>query len=243
MRSLRWMTGVGLGAVVAAGIAVSPALQARESQDLKIKAQVPVAFPDGLGAFTPAAVDPKLAELLSRSRLSEGNFRFTPSESRGAATAAANAVRPRREAANRALASAGAPAQAVKVAPISYNLGASADWKRGNIASSPGVSAVTTLDLVPQAPGKDRVDLGVIDKARPVVRTTIGAKDRTIVSSQRLVTEEPGRAIDVGGSLSLTRNLNVTAGVRYRSERDRLPQLTNEGRDSQAVYVGTAFRF
>ena len=94
-----------------------------------------------------------------------------------------------------------------------------------------------------QAPGKDRVDLGVIDKARPVVRTTIGAKDRTIVSSQRLVTEEPGRAIDVGGSLSLTRNLNVTAGVRYRSERDRLPQLTNEGRDSQAVYVGTAFRF
>ena len=46
------------------------------------------------------------------------------------------------------------------------------------------------------------------------------------------------------GSYSLTRNLDVTAGVRYeRSERERLPRLTDDRRDSQAVYVGTAFRF
>jgi hypothetical protein len=36
----------------------------------------------------------------------------------------------------------------------------------------------------------------------------------------------------------------VTAGVRYKSERDRLMQQpTDDRRDSRAVYIGTAFRF
>ncbi len=39
------------------------------------------------------------------------------------------------------------------------------------------------------------------------------------------------------------RNLDVTAGVRYKArDRDRLPPLTDDRRDSQAVYVGTAFQ-
>jgi hypothetical protein len=47
----------------------------------------------------------------------------------------------------------------------------------------------------------------------------------------------------VGGSYSLTRNFDVTAGVRYKTERDRLERLKDDRLDSQAVYVGTAFRF
>jgi hypothetical protein len=35
----------------------------------------------------------------------------------------------------------------------------------------------------------------------------------------------------------------VTAGLRYQSDRERLAQLKDDRRDSQAVYVGTAFRF
>jgi len=36
----------------------------------------------------------------------------------------------------------------------------------------------------------------------------------------------------------------VTAGVRYKSERNnRLEALQDNRRDSQAVYLGTAFRF
>ena len=31
--------------------------------------------------------------------------------------------------------------------------------------------------------------------------------------------------------------------ARYRIERDRLAPLNDDRRDSQAVYVGTAFRF
>jgi hypothetical protein len=49
--------------------------------------------------------------------------------------------------------------------------------------------------------------------------------------------------LDVGGSYRLTRNLNVTAGVRYSPERDRLRPLTDGKQDNQAVYVGTQFRF
>ena len=49
--------------------------------------------------------------------------------------------------------------------------------------------------------------------------------------------------VDVGGSLRVTRNLDVTAGVRYSQERDRLRPLTDGKQDGQAVYVGTQFRF
>ena len=50
-------------------------------------------------------------------------------------------------------------------------------------------------------------------------------------------------SLDVGGSYSLSRRVALTGGVRYQVERDRLNKLNDERRDSQAVYVGTAFKF
>ena len=41
----------------------------------------------------------------------------------------------------------------------------------------------------------------------------------------------------------LTRNLKVTAGVRYKQDDDRLKPMTDERRDNQAVYIGTQVRF
>ena len=55
--------------------------------------------------------------------------------------------------------------------------------------------------------------------------------------------EQGDQQVDLGGSYRLTRNLKVTAGVRYSSDRDRLRPLTDGRQDSQAVYVGTQFRF
>lgn len=50
--------------------------------------------------------------------------------------------------------------------------------------------------------------------------------------------------VDVGGAYRVTRNLDVTAGVRYSEDRDRLAPLATDGKqDNQAVYVGTQFRF
>jgi len=50
-------------------------------------------------------------------------------------------------------------------------------------------------------------------------------------------------SLDVGSSYSLSRHIAVTGGVRYNIERDRLSALQDDRRDSQAVYIGTAFKF
>jgi hypothetical protein len=49
--------------------------------------------------------------------------------------------------------------------------------------------------------------------------------------------------VDVGGSLRVSRNLDVTAGVRYSQELERLRPITDGKQDNQAVYVGTQYRF
>ena len=49
--------------------------------------------------------------------------------------------------------------------------------------------------------------------------------------------------VDLGGSYRVTRNLDVTAGVRYSQERERLIPPVDGKQDNQAVYVGTQFRF
>ena len=62
------------------------------------------------------------------------------------------------------------------------------------------------------------------------------------LATARAVTPAPGQEVELGGSYRVSKNLDVTAGVRYSSD-DRLGPLTNEQRDNQAVYVGTQFRF
>ncbi len=52
-----------------------------------------------------------------------------------------------------------------------------------------------------------------------------------------------GGEVDLGGAYRVTDNLNVTAGVRYSQDRERLTPLTDGKQDSQAVYVGTKFSF
>jgi len=50
-------------------------------------------------------------------------------------------------------------------------------------------------------------------------------------------------SLDVGGSYDLSRRIALTGGVRYNIERDRASAVQDVRRDSQAVYVGTAFKF
>ncbi len=83
-----------------------------------------------------------------------------------------------------------------------------------------------------------------------------GANSDSSRFSPRIVMDEhqaPGRAprtfadkqdsVDVGGAYRVARNLDVTAGVRYSQESDRLRPVTDRKKDNQAVYVGTQFRF
>ena len=50
-------------------------------------------------------------------------------------------------------------------------------------------------------------------------------------------------SLDVGAAYNLNRRIALTGGVRYRVDQDRVATLADQRRDSQAVYVGTAFKF
>ena len=69
------------------------------------------------------------------------------------------------------------------------------------------------------------------------------AADRTAGSPLPALRKGDNYSLDVGGSYDLSRRIAVTGGVRYNVERDRLSALQDDRRDSQAVYVGTAFKF
>ena len=69
------------------------------------------------------------------------------------------------------------------------------------------------------------------------------AAERPVGTAPRIVDSSESVALDVGGSYSLTRNFALTAGVRYKSEREKFESRSDTRRDSQAVYLGTAFRF
>ncbi|MEI9927627.1 MAG: hypothetical protein WDN44_07885 [Sphingomonas sp.] len=238
MRFSRGVSALGLGALGAAGFLASPALQAQENRlPHAVKRQF-ASVPGGIGLFTPAAADPKLAAVLARSGLPDSDFRFTPSESRrsgsGAVTVAVRA-RSTRSTPSTPLA---VSAPTVSLAPIAYNLGVSVGWKRFAVAGD-----VARVELLTQPGSRERADVGLSYTGKRVSGRVQAAADRPLANTPVLIGDNPSYSIDVGGSYSLTRRLAVTAGVRYKTERDRLPRLTDDRRDSQSVYVGTAFRF
>jgi hypothetical protein len=237
------MAGIGTGTLAVAGLILAPALQAQESHAPRksaVSRTVPVR---GIGIFTPASADPQLAAVLARSGLPESGFRFTPSDSRRsgnrAVTVAVRARSTRAAVASTDRATAAAPAP-VALAPIAYNLGVSVGWKRFSVSGD-----VTRVDLVNQPGGREHTDVGIAYNGKRATGRVTASADRPLANTPALIGDKPSYSIDVGGSYSLTRNFDVTAGVRYKSEteRERLPRLTDNKRDSQSVYVGTAFRF
>jgi hypothetical protein len=243
MRSKRWMTGLGLGVLCAAGTLLASSLQAQENRRgfISPAKRESVSLRGAMGTFTPAAADPKLAAILARSGLPESGFRFTPSESgRASSRAVTVAVRARSgnlpRTALRSEMAAATPT--VSLAPIAYNLGVSVGWKRFAVSGD-----VAKVDLVAQPGSRERANLGVSYAGKRISGRVQATADRPLEDTPVLIGDKPSYSIDVGTSYSLTRNIDVTAGMRYKSERDRLPKLTEDRRDSQAVYVGTAFRF
>ena len=75
-------------------------------------------------------------------------------------------------------------------------------------------------------------------------QTRIAIEDRQAAGrSPNTLDALSSQTFDLGGAYSITSNLDVTAGVRLSQERDRLSPITDSVQDSQAVYVGTQFRF
>ncbi|WP_277979594.1 hypothetical protein [Sphingomonas phyllosphaerae] len=222
--------------MVAAVLAV-PALGAPDAAPRSARRDA--GLPRLAGSFTPSAADPKLAALFARGGLDASGFRFTPSESRSGNRAVTVAVRARSSATARDEARlASATPTTVGVAPIAYNLGVAVGWKRFAVSGD-----LAKVDLGALPGGREAADVALSYSASKWTGRVSASSDRALPGVARAVAEPQSYSLDVGGSYSLTRNLDLTAGMRLKSERDRLTRIDDERRDSQAVYVGTAFRF
>lgn len=199
----------------------------------------------GIGSFTPAAADPRLAAAFARSGLASTGFRFTPASSKNRPIGVVKvAVRARTSGATTMVARttpqalAAVPTPTLSIAPVAYNLGVSVGWKRFALSGDVMKSDTGTV------PGsREGAALGLSYNAKKWSTRVQVEADRPVGTLPRSLQGGESIALDVGGSYALTRNLDVTAGVRYKSERDRLQQVQDDRRDSQAVYIGTAFKF
>jgi hypothetical protein len=223
-------------ALVALALALTPAVAA--GLQGKAKANRPAPSLRG-GNFTPALSDPRLAAELQRRGIQSTSFRFTPAGASNKSKAVRVAVRAR-----------GAPTEAARrvgeasattvtaITPTVYNLGVSIGWKR--FAVSGDVDRVSG-GTIPG--GREAAEVGVSYSAnRFTGRVEVGAA-RGEVGQTKIVDADESYTVGVGGSYRLARNLDVTGGVRYKIQNDRLEPLADQRRDSQAVYIGTAFRF
>ena len=201
-----------------------------------------------VGTFTPAVRDPRLAAELAR-RGEATAFQFTPATTqaeRNRAVRVAVRVRPGVTLAQRVRPVAPGMASATPetpsgtpIAPSTYNLGVAVGWRRfaitGESNNSRGASGGGSRE-------SSRIAVDYRATPRLTARVQVAAEKADGV--QRIVADDQAVALDVGGSYSIARGVDVTGGVRYRVSRDRIePLARDERRDSQAVYIGTAVRF
>jgi hypothetical protein len=113
-------------------------------------------------------------------------------------------------------------------------------WKRFGVSGD--VSKVISPD--PALGGRESAVVGVsYSLKRFTGRVAVGA-DRAEGRPLTALRRGDNYSLDVGGSYSLSRRIALTGGVRYEVDRDKQQSaLKDDRRDSQAVYIGTAFKF
>jgi hypothetical protein len=236
---MRGSTGILVAALCAvAGIALSPALAATTITK-KRPAAVKLSF-DPISSFTPANGDPRLAKAFANRPLSLSDFTFTPAATKGRPSQLRVAIRARAATPVHAeMASVAAPVATTALTATSYNLGIALGWRR--FAVSGDVSKNQAADRA--LGGRETAVVGVsYSVPRFTGRVAVGA-DRPEGRPLPALRQGEAYSVDVGGSYSLSRHLDLTGGVRYQVDRQRLSPLQDERRDSQAIYVGTAFKF
>lgn len=244
-----------MAATVAAGAVVLASMPTAGLALGALDRGVSIPATGSFAALTPATVDPRLAEFVAgRSRGTARPMRFTPAGvAERASRSVTVAIRIDEEAA-RAISVRSAIASAqeqvageagVRVAPTRYNLGVSRGYQSFAKVAEQAVSLSRSLSEagIPNL-AEFRPSPGARpDESRFAARIAVD-DDAKAGASPRSIDSRGDQAVDVAGSYRLTRNLDVTAGVRYSQERDRLTPITESPpQDSQAVYVGTQFRF
>jgi hypothetical protein len=226
---------------------IAPAFAAKSVEKVRSTSK------DWLGTFTPAGVDSKLAAKIAGTRdiagtryVADQRFPFTPAgidrNRTHTMTVAARSDSPLSAGAvsiRNAIGSIEPGAgKAVRLAVTDYRLTASRGWQGFALPVTPKISAPAPLSELGK--GSFRLD----DRRPSKFSTNIKLdQNREVAPPARGSAAASDYKLDVGGSFSISRKIDVTAGVRYASERDRLDVAVDNRKDSEAVYVGTKIRF
>lgn len=229
------------GAALAVAAATMPAIGAPSSlSSIASKRPVSLSARGGIGSFTPAAADPRIAASFARAGLANSGFRFTPASAGKAGSRAVTvAVRAVSSAPKAPATRVTAAPQTISLTPVAFNLGMAVGWRRFALSGD-----VARVDMAGLPGSREKLDVGV-SYAAPKWSTRLQLEqDRPIDTPSANLTGGRSVSFDLGGSYALSRNLDVTAGLRYKAEqRDRLQIIDDGRRDSQAVYIGTAIKF
>lgn len=234
----RWAcAGVAFAAV---GVALSPAIGAAGNLG-GLRADNPVSLHalGSISSFTPTTSDARLAAAYAKAGLnaSRKSFRFTPTSGsmsgRRSITVLVRAgdepVRMERT------------LPQLSITPVAFNLDVSRGWRKFALPDSVGRKELdpVSTELVAGAKG---FSLDQPKKTRFSTNVLVDAK-RDVGTAPQTLAGESSYSVDLASSYSLTRNVNVTAGVRYRGPINRLTPITDDRQDSQALYLGTVFKF
>jgi hypothetical protein len=213
------------------------------------------AFSDrsGFASFTPASVDPGMAQMIAqRSGGKAPLMRFTPanagvdSASRSVTVAVRIDQQVAQSISGRSAIESAREAETesvgLRIAPTRYNLGIARGYS--SFAQAPALSRSLSDAKIPDLSQfqPSRSSRAREEQSRFAAR--IDMEETRSAAQESEAVDRPGdHLFDVGGSFRLTDNLDVTAGVRYQQERDLRPLPEVQQQDSQAVYIGTQFRF
>jgi hypothetical protein len=199
--------------------------------------------PDWASRFTPAGVDSQLAKQSRTSAVRQSPFPFTPAgldiRTSNTLTVAVRADASNAVTVRNALAQMDAgTGSTVRLNNSSYQLTAARGWQAFNLptakAETPGLDQIV-------GKGSFRLEDGA--KKKPSRFNT----DVKFDTPQAAAPSPRGNAaagdyrVNVGGSFRVAKGVDVTAGVRYSRDVDRVDPVTQT--DNEAVYVGTKIKF
>ncbi len=224
-------------ALIAAALVAVPAIALAAGPAARAPA-IALSF-DRIASFTPASADPRLAAAFAGRMRALEDFKFTPAAAKGRPGQIRVAVRARSlaPASRRPVDVATAPV-ASALTPASFNLGAAVGWKQFAVAGD----VARTISPDSAIGGRKSAIVGVSYNLKKFTgRVAVGAErgDGRIAA----LAQPDNVSLDVGAAYNISRRIAVTGGIRYRVDQDRIAALSDQRRDSQAGYVGTAFKF
>lgn len=224
---------------------------------LLLPATVVIAAPSGKGgkpapvsinferSFTPAQADPRLAAALANRPALVSDFGFTPAASKRRPSQVRVAIRARASTTSQAALQARdiavrSTAEGVTLTPASYNLGVAVGWRRFAVSGDVAKGRVAN----PALGGREGATVGVSYNLKRFTGKVAASADRADgKAGSAVLANNSSYSLDVGGAYNISNKVAVTGGVRYKIEREKIATFSDQRRDSQAVYVGTAFKF